>query len=123
MEEYLIDYLIDEGYANTEGSAYKILEVISEGFFEYLLSEALTPEERASRRKDIETRRQQNRAVDPYRSTSGAQKDRPNPRGGELPTMGLGKIQINHTLKLQPEEVHRLFPNLIFLQQLLLLKE
>jgi hypothetical protein len=88
MEEYLIEYLIDEGYANTEGSAYKILEVISEGFYEYLLSEALTPEERASRRKDIETRRQQNRAVDPYRSTSGAQKDRPNPRGGELPTMG-----------------------------------
>jgi hypothetical protein len=88
MEDYLIDYLIDEGYANTEGSAYKILEVISDGFYEYLLSEALTPEERASRRRQIETRRQQNRAVDPYRSSSGAQQDRPNPRGGELPTLG-----------------------------------
>jgi hypothetical protein len=88
MEDYLVDYLIDEGYANTEGSAYKILEVISEGFYEYLLNEALTPEERASRRKQIETRRQQNRAVDPYQSSSGAQKDRPNPRGGELPTLG-----------------------------------
>jgi hypothetical protein len=53
MEDYLIDYLIDEGYANTEGSAYKILEVISEGFYEYILSEALTPEQRAAGRARV----------------------------------------------------------------------
>jgi hypothetical protein len=53
MEDYLIDYLIDEGYANTEGSAYKILEVISEGFYEYLLNEALTPEQRAAGRARV----------------------------------------------------------------------
>ena len=53
MEHYLIDYLIDEGYANTEDSAYRILEVISEGFYEYLLSEALTPEEKAAGRARV----------------------------------------------------------------------
>lgn len=57
MEYYLIDYLIDEGYANTESSAYKILSVISEEFYEYLLSEALTPEERERRRRENRARR------------------------------------------------------------------
>jgi hypothetical protein len=102
MEEYLIAYLIDEGYANTESSAYKILDVISEGFYEYLLNEAETAAQQTARRRKeitrtftnadrraaVQTRRQQNKAVDPYQSTSGAQKDRPNPRGGELPTLG-----------------------------------
>jgi hypothetical protein len=71
------DFLTEAGAATKQG-----------WFFDYILNEALSPEERASRRGQIETRRAQNRAVDPYRSTSGAQKDRPNPRGGELPTLG-----------------------------------
>jgi len=59
MEEQLIDYLIDEGYTNTESSAFKILSVISEEFYEYLLNEALTPEQRAAGRARTARRRSQ----------------------------------------------------------------
>jgi hypothetical protein len=59
MEEHLIYYLIDEGYANTESSAFKILSVISEEFYEYLLNEVLTPEEKAAGRARTARRRAQ----------------------------------------------------------------
>lgn len=102
MEEHLAYYLINEGYAVDESSAYKILDVISESFYEYLLSEAETDVERTSRRRREITRafsnqdrraqsarrREANRTVDPYGSETGAQQDRPSPRGGELPTRG-----------------------------------
>lgn len=119
MEYYLIDYLIDEGYANTESSAYKILSVISEEFYEYLLSEAETDEQkRARRRREISRtfgraesarRREENRAIDPYNSRTGAQQDRPSPRGGELPTRGqlARDSAANRILAATPENPNR----------------
>lgn len=119
MEHYLIDYLIDEGYANTESSAYKILSVISEEFYEYLLSEAETDEQKRDRRRreirrtfgraESERRREENRAIDPYNSRTGAQQDRPSPRGGELPTRGqlARDSAANRILAATPENPNR----------------
>lgn len=59
MEEQLIAYLLDEGFVNSESSAYAVLDVISESFYEYLLNEVLSPEEIARRRRVNLERRQQ----------------------------------------------------------------
>jgi hypothetical protein len=70
MEEQLAYYLIDEGYAVDESSAYKILDVISESFYEYLLSEALTPKQRAAGRARTARMRQETGIEEPDVGTS-----------------------------------------------------
>lgn len=89
MEHYLIDYLIDEGYANTEGSAYKILSVISEEFYEYLLNEALTPEQRAAGRARVAAARRARGIPEPSAERTAEMMGRirrrkPTARGGNL---------------------------------------
>lgn len=109
MDYLIVDYLISEGYVNSESSALKIIDVISEGFYEYLITEALTPEERAARRAEIKRRREENRIADPYNSRKGAQQDRPSSRGGELPTLGQRRRAevANEILSRAPENPNR----------------
>jgi hypothetical protein len=51
----LVDFLVEERYCNTESEAIKIIESVSDEFYEYLIeTEKLTGKERI---KDIQTRR------------------------------------------------------------------
>lgn len=61
----LVLFLIEEGYADDYRSAEKILECISDEFYEELL-EALTPEERARKREEVARKRKERE--DFYRS-------------------------------------------------------
>jgi hypothetical protein len=88
MKEQLIDYLIDEGYANTESSAFKILSVISEEFYEYLLSEALTPEQRAEGRARTARRRAQLGIPEPSAEQTAETMGRIRQRGASSAAAG-----------------------------------
>lgn len=59
MENQLIDYLINEGFADSESSALVILDVISESFYEQLLWEVVGDADyRAQRRAENQRNRQ-----------------------------------------------------------------
>ena len=88
MEHYLIDYLIDEGYANTESSAHKILSVISEGFYEYLLSEALTPEQRAAGKARVAAARKARGIPEPSAERTAEMMGRIRKRGAPSAAAG-----------------------------------
>lgn len=57
MELYIAEYLVENGFANDMVSALKILNVVSEDWYNELINEVLTPEEKAAKRAASQERR------------------------------------------------------------------
>jgi hypothetical protein len=57
MELYIAEYLVENGFANNMVSALKILNVVSDDWYNELINEVLTPEERAAKRAASQERR------------------------------------------------------------------
>ncbi len=57
MELYIAEYLVENGFANDMVSALKILNVVSDDWYNELINEVLTPEERAAKRAASQERR------------------------------------------------------------------
>jgi hypothetical protein len=57
MELYIAEYLVENGFANDMVSALKILKVVSDDWYDELINEVLTPEEKAARRAASQERR------------------------------------------------------------------
>lgn len=57
MELYIAEYLVENGFANDMASALKILNVVSDDWYNELINEVLTPEERAAKRAASQERR------------------------------------------------------------------
>jgi hypothetical protein len=57
MELYIAEYLVENGFANNMVSALKILNVVSDDWYNELINEVLTPEEKAAKRAASQERR------------------------------------------------------------------
>lgn len=57
MELYIAEYLVENGFANDMVSALKILKVVSDDWYDELINEVLTPEEKAAKRAAAQERR------------------------------------------------------------------
>ena len=57
MELYIAEYLVENGFADNIVSALKILNVISDDWYNELINEVLTPEEKAAKRAASQERR------------------------------------------------------------------
>lgn len=57
MELHIAEYLVENGFANNMVSALKILNVVSDDWYNELINEVLTPEEKAAKRAASQERR------------------------------------------------------------------
>ena len=59
MELYIAEYLVENGFANDMVSALKILKVASDDWYDELIVEAMSSEEKAKKREASQARRRQ----------------------------------------------------------------
>jgi len=81
MELYIAEYLVENRFANDMVSALKILHVASDDWYDELLDEALTPEQKAEKRRQRAERMRQLGKTEPTPEQSALLRQSARQRG------------------------------------------